>query len=85
MHTKMLVLLPGEPSFNNDDGAQLRAFLLTPTGQHFMRRLLFSRPAVEGYDPEKRRIRSDERAGFEACIQEILVLAEYVNPEPAAA
>lgn len=82
LHEGLLILLPGEPTFSHEDGAALRAFLLTPAGQHFMRRLLYARPSVNGYDPEPRRIRSDERAGFEACIQEVLNLAEPpANPD----
>lgn len=71
----LLTLLPGTPTWSDEDGAAVRALLMTPPGQHLMRRLLWARPEVAGTDPEARRIRSDERAGYEACIQEILNLA----------
>lgn len=71
----LLTLLPGTPTWSDEDGAAVRALLVTPSGQHLMRRLLWARPEVAGTEPEARRIRSDERAGFEACIQEILNLA----------
>jgi hypothetical protein len=73
--TPLLTLLPGTPTWSDEDGAAVRALLVTPSGQHLMRRLLWARPEVAGTEPEARRIRSDERAGFEACIQEILNLA----------
>jgi hypothetical protein len=34
------------------------------------------RPTVSGSDPEKRRIASDEKAGYESCIADILTLAD---------
>jgi hypothetical protein len=68
-------LLPGEPGWTPTDSEGLRAFLLTPTGQHFMRRLLYARPSIPS-EGERRRIRQDEHTGFEGCIAEILDLAE---------
>lgn len=68
-------LLPIEPSWEEQDAAGLRTFLAAPLGQLFLRSLIYRRPMVAGSDPEKRRIQSDERAGFEACLSEILSLA----------
>ena len=75
----LLTLLPGTPTWSDEDGAAVRSLLLTPSGQHLMRRLLWARPEVAGTDPEARRIRSDERAGFEACIQALLTLANTAS------
>lgn len=79
---QLIVLFPGEPVWSSDLGAALRAFLFTGPGQHFMRRLLYERPTVSGYDENARRIKSDERAGFEACIASILNLADPGTSTP---
>lgn len=72
----LAALLPDEPVWGEQDGATLRDFLSKPFGQLFLRRLMYMRPSVVGYDRDKRAIQSDERAGFEGCISEILRLAE---------
>lgn len=82
LHEQLIILLPGAVRFSDESGSALRSFLVTPAGQSFMRSLLQLRPTVSGTDPEARRVRSDERAGFEACIQEILNLAESPVPQP---
>lgn len=70
-------LLPGEPSWNEEDAAALREFITSPVGQRFLRLMMYRRTLVsERKDPEVRRIQSDERAGFEAGIAEILNIAE---------
>ena len=70
-------ILPGEPNWTIDDSAALRAFIVTPAGQAFLRHLAFTRPNVsERRDTNVRRIQSDERAGYEACIADILHLAD---------
>ena len=72
----MLKLLAVRPEWTAQDSAELRQFLAGPFGQKFFNSLLFTRPEVTGVDPEVRRIRSDERAGYESCIAEMLALAE---------
>jgi hypothetical protein len=70
-------LLPGEPAWGEDQQARLREILKEPIGQLFLRRLLYERPEVtERRDSRVRSIQSDTRAGFEACIQTILQLAD---------
>lgn len=70
-------LLPGEPTWSEEDGATLREFIISPLGQRFMRGLLYRRPLVSNRTKRKvRQIQSDERAGFEACISEVLSFAE---------
>jgi hypothetical protein len=71
-------LLPGEPNWTQSDNEGLRAFLLTPTGQHFLRRLLFARPFVPDSPADIRRVRQDERTGWEGCLAEVLNLAEPI-------
>lgn len=80
-------LFPGEPLWNPEHSAGLRAFVVSPLGQLFLRRLIYARPTVTSDEREKRTIQSDERAGFEACITEILNLAEpkQISAEDVAA
>ena len=72
----LLKLVPVCPVWTQQDSAELRQFIATPFGQKLFNTLLFNRPGVSGYCPEQRRVQSDERAGYEACIGEILFLAE---------
>lgn len=69
-------ILPGEPLFSPDHAAALREFLSTEIGQRLLRRLIYERPEVTSREVDQRRIQSDERQGFEACIATILKLAE---------
>lgn len=73
----LLKLLSVRPDWTEQDSAELREFLNKNggLGQKFFNSLLFSRPEVTGYDPERRRVQSDERAGYEACIAEMIRLA----------
>ena len=71
----MLKLFAVRPEWTEQDSAELRQVLNGPLGQRFFNSLMFSRPEVTGIDPEVRRIRSDERAGYEACISEMLALS----------
>jgi hypothetical protein len=76
MPKKLLKLISVRPEWAEQDAAELRQFLSGPLGQKFFNSLLFSRPEVSGYNPEQRRVQADERAGFEACIAEVLQLAK---------
>jgi hypothetical protein len=76
MPKKILKLLSVRPEWTEQDAAELRQFLSGPFGQKYFNSLLFSRPEVAGYNPEQRRVQSDERAGFEACLAEMLRLAD---------
>ena len=76
------VLLPFEPKWDEKEAAEMRAWLMAPLGQRALQRLIYFRPLVTGTEPDKRRVLSDERAGFEACIAELMRLAEPVTPHP---
>jgi hypothetical protein len=77
MDTVLPQLLPGEPAWGEGERARLREVLREPIGQLLLRRLIYERPEVtELRDREVRTIQSDTRAGFEACIQTIIHLAE---------
>jgi len=77
-------ILPGAPEWGVQEASELREFLSKNLGQRLMRQLNFSRTLVtELNNQAKRRIQQDERTGFEACIDEILKLAEPpVNAGP---
>jgi len=72
----LLKLLSVRPEWTEQDRAELRQFLSGSFGQKYFNSLLFSRPEVSGYNPEQRRVQSDERAGYEGCIAEMLRMAE---------
>ena len=75
--------LPGAPAWAEGDSVSLRDFLQTPSGQNLMRSLLHSRPEVSAREGERRHIEQDERTGYEACIHDILTLADpnlHVQP-----
>jgi hypothetical protein len=72
----MLKLIPNCPVWTEQDGADLRLWLNTALSQKILSTLVFQRPEVSGYDKNQRRIQSDERAGYEACIASLLQLAE---------
>lgn len=69
------VLLPDEPKWDEQHAAELRTWLVSPLGQRLLQRLIFSRPAVTSTERDRRNQQSDERAGFEACVAEVLDLA----------
>jgi hypothetical protein len=69
-------LLPGPPKWDEQHAAELRTFLISPLAQRLLQTLVYLRPLVSSVEPETRRIQQDERSGFEACIAEILSLAE---------
>jgi hypothetical protein len=69
--------LPGRPEWTQSDAAALRVYLSKGEGQLLLRSLLYARPSVtDRGNSIARQIQSDERTGFEACISEILSLAE---------
>jgi hypothetical protein len=74
----LLKLLSVRPEWSAQDSAELREFLNKNggLGQKFFNSLLFSRPDVTGYDPEQRRVQSDERSGYEACLAEMIRLSD---------
>ena len=76
--SKLPRLYSVRPEWTQQDSAEFRLFIATPLGQRFFNSLLFSRPEVVGYDPDQRRVQSDERAGYEACIAEMLRLSDPV-------
>ena len=72
----MLKLLPNCPEWTEQDGADLRLWINSPLAQKTLSLLVFQRPEVLGYDKNQRRVQSDERAGYEACIATLFQLAE---------
>lgn len=70
-------ILPHEPRWVADHGIALRDFLSSPVGQQTLRRLIWQAPVVaERTNMDLRRIQSDERAGYERCIRDLLQLAD---------
>ncbi len=77
MARKLPPLLPGEPTWEEQDAAALRTFIVSPHGQLVLQRLIFARPIVTSMTSAfARQVQSDERAGYEACLSELLRLAE---------
>lgn len=70
-------LVAGEPRWDVGQAAALRDFITTPSGQSFLRQMIYLRPLVqEMTNPFKRQVQQDTRSGFEQAIAEILRLAE---------
>lgn len=69
-------LIPSEPVWLIDDEATLRQLIITPFGQRLLQKLIYQRPVVSSTERDVRQIQSDERAGYEACISDLMRLAE---------